>query len=98
MAKDKEKSIQKIKEFFSEEDERKTRVIQEKENSIRLMQEKLRSLENELSSRNQEISRFRHQSHTGNSSQDESRKLAEALERKNAEIQKCKRVFEQKCL
>lgn len=46
MAKDKEKSIQKIKEFFSEEDERKTRVIQEKENSIRLMQEKLRSLEN----------------------------------------------------
>ena len=80
---DKDKSIQKIKEYFSEEEDRKNKLIHEKDNNIRILNDKVRSLEHELSNRNLEISRFRHQSSTTSLGNEESKKLSENLEKKN---------------
>ena len=98
LQKDKDKSINKIKDYFSEEEERKNKILQEKDNAVRILQDKARSLEHELSNRNLEISRFRHQNNSSSPSNDEVRKLTESVERKNNEIQKLKRGYEQKSL
>ena len=42
---DKDKSIQKIKEYFSEEEDRKNKMLHEKDNNIRILSDKVRSLE-----------------------------------------------------
>ena len=73
---DKEKAIKKIKDYFVEEEERKDKMIQEKDNNIRILSDKVRSLEHELSNRNLEISRFRHQPGTNSFSNEESKKLS----------------------
>ena len=57
-------------------------MLHEKDNNIRILSDKVRSLEHELSSRNLEISRFRHQSSTSALAED-SRKLNDNLEKKN---------------
>lgn len=55
-------------------------------------------MDNELTNRNMEISRFRHQSpvHSLGQPSDESRKFNEQLDKKNRQLQLLKRTLEQK--
>lgn len=74
--------------------------MQDKDNNLKLLNDKIKALETELSSRNFEISRFRVQSPTNsfNPSNEETKRFNEAIERRNHEMQQLRKTLEKKSL